>query len=56
VRPISQAYLRVREAAAMGFRRCILPAGNLPLHDPVEMIELIPLRTILDLSDVIFAI
>jgi len=56
VRPISQAYLRVREAAAMGFRRCILPAGNLPLHDPVEMIELIPLRTVLDLSDVIFAI
>jgi DNA repair protein RadA/Sms len=56
VRPVSQAHLRVREAAAMGFRRCILPAGNLPLHDPVERIELVPLRTVHDLSDAIFAI
>ncbi|MBZ5495818.1 MAG: DNA repair protein RadA [Acidobacteriia bacterium] len=54
VRPVSQAHLRVREAAAMGFRRCILPAGNLPLHDPVEKVELTPLRTVLDLSDAIF--
>lgn len=56
VRPVSQACLRVREAAAMGFRRCILPAGNLPLHDPVERIELVPLRSVLNLSDVIFNI
>ena len=55
VRPVSQAQLRVREAAAMGFRRCILPAGNLPLHDSVGGIELIPLRTVLELSDAIFA-
>ena len=34
VRPISQVHLRVSEAAAMGFRRCILPAGNLPLVEP----------------------
>ncbi len=56
VRPISQAQLRVREAAAMGFRRCVLPAGNLPFHDPVEKIELVPVRTVMDLSDAIFAI
>jgi DNA repair protein RadA/Sms len=54
VRPVSQAHLRVREAAAMGFRRCILPAGNLPLHDSVQTIELLPLRNILNLSDLIF--
>ncbi len=54
VRPVSQAHLRVREAAAMGFRRCILPAGNLPLHDRVEKIELIAVRTVLDLSEAIF--
>ena len=54
VRPVSQVHLRVREAAAMGFQRCILPAGNLPLHDPVDKIELIPLRNILSLSDLIF--
>jgi DNA repair protein RadA/Sms len=55
VRPISQAPVRVREAAAMGFRRCILPAGNLPLVDPVEGIELIPVSTVAQLSDYLFA-
>jgi DNA repair protein RadA/Sms len=55
VRPISQAYLRVREAAAMGFRRCILPAGNLPLVDLVPDVELLPLTSVSGLSDLIFA-
>ena len=54
VRPVSQAFLRAREAAAMGFRRCILPAGNLPLHDSAGTIELLPLRSVLELSDAIF--
>jgi DNA repair protein RadA/Sms len=31
VRAIGQPALRVREAALMGFRRCLLPARNLPL-------------------------
>ncbi len=55
VRPISQAHVRVREAAAMGFGKCILPAGNLPLVDPVEGIELIPVATVSQLSDLLFA-
>ncbi len=55
VRPIGQAQLRVREAAAMGFRKCVLPAGNLPLVDQVASIELIPVKSVLDLSDVLFA-
>jgi DNA repair protein RadA/Sms len=54
VRPVSQAHLRVREAAAMGFRRCILPAGNLPLVDPVRGIELIPIKTVDQISDLLF--
>jgi len=54
VRPVSQAHLRAREAAAMGFRRCILPAGNLPLVDPVDGIELTAIRTVAQLSDLIF--
>ena len=54
VRPISQAHLRVREAAAMGFRRCILPAGNLPLVDPVGKIDLIPIKTVGEISDLLF--
>lgn len=54
VRPVSQAHLRVREAAAMGFRKCILPAGNFPLVDPVPGIELIPVKTVAQLVDVLF--
>jgi DNA repair protein RadA/Sms len=54
VRLVSQAHLRVREAAAMGFQRCILPAGNLPLVDPVEGIELIPIKTVGQISELLF--
>jgi DNA repair protein RadA/Sms len=54
VRAISQAHLRLREAAAMGFKRCILPAGNLPLVDSVESLELLPIKTVSELSDLIF--
>ncbi len=55
VRPISQAHLRVREAASMGFRKCILPARNLPLVDPVQNIELISIKSVSELSDLVFA-
>jgi DNA repair protein RadA/Sms len=54
VRQVSQAHLRVREAAAMGFQRCILPAGNLPLVDPVNGIELIPVKTVGQISELLF--
>jgi DNA repair protein RadA/Sms len=54
VRPISQIQMRVREAAQMGFRRCILPAGNLPLVDPIEGIELMPVRTVTQVSEILF--
>jgi DNA repair protein RadA/Sms len=54
VRPISQANVRVKESAAMGFSRCILPAGNLPLIEPVEGIELIPIKTVAQVSDLLF--
>jgi DNA repair protein RadA/Sms len=54
-RPISQAHLRVRESAAMGFRKCILPAGNLPLADPISGIELVPVRTVAQISELLFS-
>jgi DNA repair protein RadA/Sms len=54
VRPVTQVYHRVREAAAMGFRRCVLPAGNLPLSEPVEGIEFVPVKTIGEASDILF--
>jgi len=55
VRPVNQAHLRVREAAAMGFRKCILPAGNFPLADPVDRVELIPVKTVAGASEFLFA-
>jgi DNA repair protein RadA/Sms len=54
VRQVSQAHLRVREAAAMGFQRCILPAGNLPLIDPVDGIDLMPVKTVGQISELLF--
>ena len=54
IRPVSQAHLRLREAAAMGFRKCILPAGNLPLVDSVENIETIPVKSVDQISEVLF--
>ncbi len=54
IRPISQVHLRIREAALMAFQKCILPAGNLPLVDPIEGIELIPVRTVAQLSEILF--
>ena len=54
VRPVSQIYPRIREAAAMGFRKCVVPAGNLPLVESVASVELVPLRSVSELSDVVF--
>ncbi len=54
IRPVSQVHPRIREAAAMGFRKCVLPAANLPLVDPVEHIEMIPVKTVDQLSEVLF--
>ncbi len=55
VRSVSQVHIRLREAAAMGFRRCILPAGNLPLVDAVATVELLPIKNVQQLSELIFA-
>jgi len=44
IRGVSQAALRVREAAQMGFTRCLLPARNVPA--PVEGVELVGVETL----------
>jgi len=54
VRPVSQVFPRVREAGLMGFERCVLPSGNLPLVDSVECLEIVSLKSILELSDLVF--
>ncbi len=56
VRSVSQAHIRLREAAVMGFRRCILPASNLPVIDAVETVELLPIKNVQQLSELIFVV
>jgi DNA repair protein RadA/Sms len=49
VRGITQATLRIREAAQMGFRRCILPEANIDPGDRDQRAgecELVGVRTV----------
>jgi DNA repair protein RadA/Sms len=48
VRSAGQANLRIREAAQMGFTRCLLPSRNLPLGTPSgeDAIELVGVETL----------
>jgi DNA repair protein RadA/Sms len=46
VRATSQAPLRVREAAQLGFTRCIIPDGNVGRGEVPNGIELIGVRTV----------
>jgi DNA repair protein RadA/Sms len=51
VRGVSQAALRVREAAQMGFSRCIAPHGNCAPDDVPSGIELIGVKTVSEALD-----
>ncbi|MCP9452822.1 MAG: DNA repair protein RadA [Nitrospira sp.] len=53
VRAVSQAELRIREAAKMGFKRCLLPERNLAKLDLVEGMELIGSADIREALDVV---
>ena len=48
VRGVSQASLRVREAAQLGFTRCVVPEGNCSAADVPEGIELVGVKTVSD--------
>jgi DNA repair protein RadA/Sms len=57
VRGITQAALRVREAAQMGFRRCLMPEANI---DPADRqlasdCELVGVRTVGEALDELLA-
>jgi DNA repair protein RadA/Sms len=56
VRAVTQAARRVREAAQMGFTRCILPKGNIDPRDlpSGEACELVPVERVGDVLDVLF--
>jgi DNA repair protein RadA/Sms len=51
VRGVSQAPLRVREAAHMGFTRCIVPDGNCSPADAPPGIELVLVKTVNEALD-----
>jgi DNA repair protein RadA/Sms len=51
VRGTTQSALRVREAAQMGFTRCILPPGSLSPADAPNGIELVDVRTVSEALD-----
>ena len=57
IRGISQAALRVREAAQMGFRRCIMPEANIDPSDRAAIgdCELVGVRTIGEALDQLLA-
>jgi DNA repair protein RadA/Sms len=54
VRATSQAAVRVREAYAMGFRRCLIPQGNLTGLEYDDGIEVIGVRDVGDALDALF--
>jgi DNA repair protein RadA/Sms len=55
IRAINQAALRVKEAAQMGFRRCVLPHGNTLPADGFAGLELVPVRTVGEALDELIA-
>jgi DNA repair protein RadA/Sms len=54
VRATSQAAVRVREAYAMGFRRCVIPQGNLTGLEYDDGIEVIGVRDVGDALEALF--
>jgi DNA repair protein RadA/Sms len=54
VRSTSQTPLRIREAASMGFKQCIVPHNSLPKLDSQPDIELIPVRSVQESMEVLF--
>lgn len=54
VRATSQPAIRLREAAAMGMTKCVLPAGNLDGLDSSDNIESLGVKSVIDLIDLLF--
>ena len=59
VRGISQAALRIREAAQMGFTRCIMPEANIDPSDRGQLrgdCELVGVRTVGEALDALLTL
>jgi DNA repair protein RadA/Sms len=55
VRAVSQAALRVREAAQLGFTRCVMPENNCAAADVPDGMELAGVRTVSEALDLLMA-
>ncbi len=53
VRAVSHAELRIREAAKMGFTRCVLPERNLVKLEPIERMELVGVQEVREALDAV---
>ena len=51
IRPITQVDVRTREAMKLGFKRCVLPEGNLAKWPGVPGLEVIGVRELSDVLD-----
>jgi DNA repair protein RadA/Sms len=54
VRATTQAALRVREAAQLGFRRCVLPDGNIAPSDLPASMDVVGVKTVGEALDALF--
>jgi DNA repair protein RadA/Sms len=53
VRPVQHADLRIREAMKLGFTRCVVPAPNLEHIKPIRGIEVVGIKEIGEIWDVV---
>ena len=54
IRAVSGADTRIREAAKLGLKRCILPAGNLGSLENTSMINVVSAKHLGDIQNVLF--
>jgi len=54
VRGVSQSEVRVKEAARLGFKRCILPKQNQEKMKGIKGIELVGVEAVREAMDVLF--
>jgi len=54
VRGISHASHRIREAASLGFKKCLLPSNSVPKAEGKSEIELIPVKSVQEALEFLF--
>lgn len=54
VRATSAASIRLREAATLGFKRCLMPKSNRPGLEPINHMEVIGVRSVIEALEALF--